>query len=115
MTRPALPRESEHVDALRDDEVNHFIRTRCVALLHQVGVKSTRKIADHDELMADLGLESIQVLRLIALVEREFELLIDTHELTAVKTMADLVEFVRVRSELSLSIPEAERAGQLDG
>lgn len=78
-------------------EADGAVRARCVALLHQVGVKGARKIDDDDELVADLGLESVQVLRLITLVEREFELLIDIHDLAGVKTVADLLGFVRAR------------------
>lgn len=105
MTRAAVVREPQSgAESLHDvgdaegaSEADSPVRARCVALLHQVGVKSARKIDDQDELVADLALESVQILRLITLVEREFELLIDTHDLTGVKTVADLVGFIRAR------------------
>ena len=58
-------------------------------------LEQPRDIAADTALIADLGLESIQVIEYLCEVEDRFDLAIDEDKLADVRTVGDLAEVVR--------------------
>ena len=63
----------------------------------QMGV---REIRDEDRFLEDLGAESLDVLNIVAAVEKKFNVAIKDSEIPDLQTPATLYAFVRDRSQM---------------
>lgn len=73
---------------------HHTIVTALIELLEKT-LEQPREIGPDTALIADLGLESIQVIEYLCEVEDRFDLAIDEDKLADVRTVGDLAEVVR--------------------
>lgn len=73
---------------------HHSIVAALIELLRDT-LEQPRDIAADTALIADLGLESIQVIEYLCEVEDRFDLAIDEDKLADVRTVGDLAEVVR--------------------
>ncbi len=73
---------------------HHTIVAALIELLHKA-LEQPREIGPDTALIADLGLESIQVIEYLCEVEDRFDLAIDEDKLADVRTVGDLAEVVR--------------------
>lgn len=71
---------------------------RAVALIRRVARDPAVAIRPETRLVADLGLESVQVLELVCAVERGFGIAIDAEDAAPVVTVADLVDAIEART-----------------
>lgn len=72
-----------------------------IVLLHKT-LEQEREVSATSELIAEVGLESIQVIEYLCEVEDRFDLVIDENSIANVRTVGDLADVV-----LQLSQPAA--------
>ncbi len=76
------------------------IRRRTESILRSVG-RVRGPLPDDTRLVADLGLESIQILELIVAIERAFDIRIDEREVVPIITIGDLIGAIAQRVDVS--------------
>ena len=61
--------------------------------------KSLDSITDESNLRADLGLDSIQMLYFVILIETKFEIEFDNTEMSEFKTFGDIINYIQKRQQ----------------
>lgn len=72
------------------------VRAEILAVLQNYA-DGAPELTDKTELVADLGLDSLAVMEVVADIEDKFELTIDDEDLRAVATIGDVVSAIETR------------------
>lgn len=72
---------------------HNIVVDQLIALLHKT-LQQKRDVSASSQLIAEVGLESIQVIEFLCEVEDHFDLVIDENAIASVQTVNDLADVV---------------------